>query len=198
MKNLFAFLIATLIATPAALHAQAPAALKPLGPELTLDYAYVHSNAPPAQCNCFSLNGGYGSLALPIDAGNLAFVIEAGASHGTTKNAGTSYDLLLSTYTAGLRYRVAPRRRWDPFGQALLGVAHADGSLAGGTTPAANEGKGVFTAMVGGGLDRRLNDHWSIRVVEADYLVTTFTNGVNDHQNNIRVSAGISYRFGKR
>jgi peptidoglycan-associated lipoprotein len=198
MKKLFAFLIATLAVTPTAIHAQAPAALKPLGPELTLDYAYVRSNAPPAQCSCFSLNGGYGSLALPIDTGKLAFVIEAGASDGTTKNAGRSYDLLLSTYTAGLRYRVAPRRRWDPFGQVLIGFAHAGGSLASGTAPAANEGYGVFAANVGGGLDRRLNDHWSIRVVEADYLVTTFTNGVNDHQNNIRISSGVTYHFGKR
>jgi hypothetical protein len=32
-------------------------------------------------------------------------------------------------------------------------------------------------------------------LVEADYLVTTFDNGSNNHQNNLRVGAGVVLRF---
>jgi hypothetical protein len=46
-------------------------------------------------------------------------------------------------------------------------------------------------------VDRRINEHWSLRIVEADYLLTTFDNGTNDHQNNLRLSTGAVYRFGK-
>jgi len=34
--------------------------------------------------------------------------------------------------------------------------------------------------------------------VEVDYFLTTFDNLVNGRQNNIRVTAGVAYRFGKR
>jgi hypothetical protein len=50
---------------------------------------------------------------------------------------------------------------------------------------------------VGGGLDLRLSPRVSLRLVEANYLVTTFDNGVNDHQNIRRLSAGLVVHFGK-
>jgi hypothetical protein len=34
-----------------------------------------------------------------------------------------------------------------------------------------------------------------MRLVEADYLVTTFDNGANNHQNNLRIGAGLVMRF---
>jgi hypothetical protein len=34
-----------------------------------------------------------------------------------------------------------------------------------------------------------------VRLIEADYLVTTFDNGVNNHQNNLRIGAGLVVRF---
>lgn len=39
--------------------------------------------------------------------------------------------------------------------------------------------------------------HWSLRVAEAGYLLTTSSNGLNDHQNNLRISSGLLDRFGK-
>jgi hypothetical protein len=38
----------------------------------------------------------------------------------------------------------------------------------------------------------------SFRMVRADYLTTTFENGSNDRENNLRLSAGLVVRFGKR
>jgi hypothetical protein len=34
--------------------------------------------------------------------------------------------------------------------------------------------------------------------VEVNYFVTTFDNLVNNRQNNLRVTAGVAYHFGKR
>jgi hypothetical protein len=44
----------------------------------------------------------------------------------------------------------------------------------------------------------RLTEHFALRVIQADYYYTRFTNGVNDHQNNLRLSEGLIFRFGSR
>jgi hypothetical protein len=108
------------------------------------------------------------------------------------------YDLTLTAITAGVRYRPMLRSKWDPFGQILIGVANANGSLVEGNTPAAKNSTLNFASQVGGGLDYRLSPRFSLRIAEADYFLTTTSNGVNDHQNNLRVSSGFAYRFGRR
>jgi len=60
----------------------------------------------------------------------------------------------------------------------------------------ANAGS-AFAANLGGGVDWRASRRFSVRLLEADYLVTTFDNGVNDHQNSLRLGAGVVMRFGK-
>jgi hypothetical protein len=34
-----------------------------------------------------------------------------------------------------------------------------------------------------------------VRLIEADYLLTTFDNGSNNHQNNLRIGAGVVVHF---
>ena len=165
-------------------------------PELALEYNYVHSNAPPAACDCFSLNGGSVSLAQPLGSGHLAAVFDAAVAHGSGISS-SHYDLTLTSITSGLRFRPFLHPRWNPFGQVLIGVANASGTLVEGNTPAASDSTLNFASIVGGGLDYRLRGHWSLRLIEADYLLTRSSNRVNDHQNNLRLSAGIAYRFGK-
>jgi len=165
--------------------------------ELALEYNYVRANAPPAQCDCFSLNGGSFSIAQPLGSGHLAAVFDAAAVHGSGISS-SGYDLTLSSFTAGLRYRPLFHPRWNPFGQILIGAANASGTLVEGNTPAASDSTLNFASVVGGGLDYRLPGRWSLRVIEGDYLLTRSSNRVNDHQDNLRLGAGIVYRFGKR
>jgi outer membrane immunogenic protein len=165
--------------------------------EIAAEYNYVRSNAPPGSCDCFSMNGGSLSIAQPLGSGHLAAVFDASAVHGSGVSA-SNYDLTLSSFTVGARYRPWLHARWSPFGQVLVGVAHASGSLVGGDSPAADDSALTFASVIGGGLDYRLSRHWSLRMIDADYLLTTYSNGVNDHQNNLRIGAGIIYRFGKR
>jgi outer membrane immunogenic protein len=164
-------------------------------PEVAVEYSYEHANAPPADCGCFSLNGGSISVAKPFGSGHFAFAFDATVANGTSA---PQYGVTLSTFTAGARYRPMPEAKWNLFGQILVGAAHATGSLVGGNTPAANDPALVFASTIGGGLDRRLGNQWSLRLVEADYVLTTFSNGANNVQNTLRISTGIAYQFGKR
>jgi outer membrane immunogenic protein len=175
---------------------------KPFPAELALDYSYLPSNAPPGGCGCINLNGGsatfawhlqperlakYGSFALVGDV----TVAEAGAI------SGTGDDLTLSTFTAGGRYLPwLGDTRFQPFGQVLIGIAHSSGSLVEGSNPGAANAGAAFAANFGGGVDLRVAHRISIRLVEADYLLTTFDNGSNNHQNNLRISAGVVLHFG--
>jgi peptidoglycan-associated lipoprotein len=188
------FLIA-LAAAPAPAQTQ-PAASGLRNPaEVAAEYTYAHSNAPPSGCGCFPLNGGSVSLEQPFGAGRYAFVFDTTIVTGS-KIGAANYAVTLDTFTAGARYRPFPKAKWDPFGEVLMGVGHAGGSLVSGQTPAAGDPGLLFAGHLGGGLDRRLSGHWSLRVVEAGYFATTYRNGVNDHQNNLRIGGGVVYRFG--
>jgi outer membrane immunogenic protein len=171
--------------------------VKPYRAELALDYTYLHSNAPPGGCGCINLNGGSATFAWPLKykGGTFAVVGDITAVHAGAITA-SGYSLTLSTYTVGGRY--TPRLHHSPlqpFGQILVGAGHSSGSLVAtqGTTPSA--AGGAFAANLGGGLDLRATPRLSIRLIEADYLVTTFNNGVNNHQNNLRISTGVVLRF---
>jgi len=189
------FLIA-LVASPALAQTQATPGASQNQTEVAGEYTYAHSNAPPAACGCFSLSGGSASAARSFGPGYWGFVVDTTFLHASGISS-ASYDLTLSVFTAGIRLRPAPQARWSPFGQVLLGAEHAGGSLVKGNTPAATDPAIVFAMNIGGGLDRRLGRRWSLRLVEADYLMTQTSNGVNDLQNNLRLSSGLAYRFGK-
>jgi outer membrane immunogenic protein len=188
------FLIA--LAAPALAQTQPAAASEHNQTEVAAEYTYAHSNAPPGGCGCFSLNGGSASVAQPLGSGYWAAVFDTTVVHASSISAG-NYDLTLSVFTGGFRFRPAPHAKWNPFGQVLVGAEHASGTLVEGPTPAASDPAMVFAMNAGGGLDRRLTPHWSLRLVEADYLMTQTSNRVNDMQNNFRISTGLVYHFGK-
>jgi hypothetical protein len=66
-----------------------------------------------------------------------------------------------------------------PFAHFLFGAAFGGGDSAG-------------AMALGGGVDAKINEHFAIRLIQADYVATTF------RSNNGRVSAGIVFRFGER
>ena len=167
-----------------------PSFAQSTGKELALTYSWMRGNAPVGQCDCFALNGGGASLAWQMTP-RIALAGDAGAARAS------SQDLTLATYMAGPRLRLlSPERenrvRLAPFMQILLGGAHASGTLAG--TP--GHSSNAFAFRVGGGLDAPLKGALTLRVVQADYLLTLFPNQVNDRQNIVQLSAGLVYRFG--
>jgi outer membrane immunogenic protein len=161
-------------------------------PELALTYTYLRANAPPGQCGCFNLNGGSAQFIWPTPAPGVALAGDVTVSHANSIGSSAS-SLTLSSFTAGVHYSPPLKEtRYQPYGQVLIGYGHISGSLIQGQTSGSSNG---FAANLGGGLDARISQRVSLRLIEADYLVTTFTNGVNDHQNLLRLSAGIVVRF---
>jgi peptidoglycan-associated lipoprotein len=168
-------------------------------PELALQYTYLRSNAPVGQCACFSPEGGSASISIPLSGRHFSLAGDVTAGHANGISNG-SYDLTLTVFTAGLRITPGFRiGRLVPYGQILAGGAHAGGSLVSGNTPA-NNSSVVFASNAGGGLDLVMHpeSRVSFRLIEADYLATLFRNGQNDHQNSLRISAGIVIRMGHR
>jgi outer membrane immunogenic protein len=198
MRTRFALLTIAAVSITAAAQSTLPhVAIS--GPELSLQYTYLRSNASVGQCGCFSPQGGSASFAVPLRRGHFSLAGDVTAGH-SIKIAAHDHDLTLTTFTAGVRYRPSfSLGPLAPFGQVLVGGAHAAGNLVEGNTPATGSSL-AFASNVGGGLDLTFGAErrFSLRVVEADYLVTLFHNGQNDHQNILRLSTGITIHFGRR
>lgn len=190
----FALKLAAILVSglPSMVFGASPAADQGAAPELALTYSYIHSNALPAGGSSINLSGGSATFALPLNTHNISLVADVTAVHGGGITA-NGYSLTLASYTAGVRY--SPRfLQWaHPYGQALFGVAHSSGSLVQSQTTS-NAGA-TFALSVGGGLTIRTHTRFSIRPIEADYMLTTFNNGVNNRQNNLRISSGMVYVF---
>jgi outer membrane immunogenic protein len=159
-----------------------------------VNYNYVHTNAPPGRCGCFSLNGGSAWLGLNLPH-SFSLVGEVASQHGHDPR--TLGDLTLTSFMTGLSYSHKRSTRLVPFAEVLLGGAHASGSLAPGSTDIAGSSN-AFALAAGGGLDVNISEHVALRAIQIDYYLTHFENGVNNRQNNFRLAVGIVMRFGSR
>jgi hypothetical protein len=181
--------------TGAASTAQAAGDNKPLPFEIEGGYTFLMANQPPGSCGCFGMQGGNGTFAWAIkDRGFAAVgdvaVVNAGAI------ASTGYDLTVVAVTGGLRYRVPVKKmRIQPYGQALFGIAHASGTGAQYPNPEAKNASAAFAMNAGGGVDVPVSPRFSVRVVEADLLMTNFDNLASGRQYNLRLSVGAVFHF---
>lgn len=193
MRITLAAILSLLALYPACMYAQAVSPKLPKSHwEAGAEYNYIRTNAPPASCGCFSLQGGSASAAYSLSS-HWKAVAQFGGSHAGSINK-TSNDLTLITYLAGARYEPIPAAKLHPFGQVLLGVAHGGGSLY-STATGYTGSKNQFAMTTGGGLDLNLTQTISLRLVEANYFLTRLPNGSNNHQNNLWISAGIVFHF---
>ena len=153
-------------------------------------YSYLRFNPNTSGVSSFNLNGGSASIA--YNANNwLSGVADFGAyRNGNILNSGV--DGTLSTYLFGPRVSYRHYDRITPYGQVLFGVAHAGASIA-GTSGSDN----AFAMALGGGVDVGVSQHFAVRPVQIDYLLTRFNEGTGNakNQNNLRVSTGIVFRF---
>jgi outer membrane immunogenic protein len=153
-------------------------------------YSYVRANPNTSGVNGFSLNGGSGSIAYNLNNW-LSGVADFGGYH-STNILGSGVDGTVSTYLFGPRVSYRHFSRVTPFGEVLFGVAHTGRDVF-----ATTNNQNAFAMTVGGGLDYRINSHFSIRPGKIDYLLTRFDEGTltSRNQNNLRVSTGVVFRF---
>jgi opacity protein-like surface antigen len=167
---------------------------------LALACALCFCGAAPAQeARKYELSAGYAYMRVDSSAGGLSL---HGVSFSLARNVnnwlaivgdGGGYHLegfRLGTVQAGARFTARAGRRASLFSQALAGFAHAN---AGGRGFPSYHESVAWTA--GAGLDCRLSERISLRLVQAEYLQTRLGGGV---QHNFRAGAGVVFHFGGR
>ncbi len=178
--------------------------------ELFVGYSYIRAVPSLAAGNRMVwLSGGSTSLAVNLTR-HFGMVADFGAFRDSQLRLGGINPAIIAdskgkafTYLFGPRITLGNRERVAPFVQALFGGIHASavtvaaGCSGPGCTPLPSETK--FAMALGGGLDVRLRRHLAIRVIQAEYLMTKFSDldsGANGTQNDVRLSTGLVFRFG--
>jgi len=159
--------------------------------DVSAAYSYVNAGAADSG-GTFNVHGGSGSVAYNLNNW-VGLAADVGGYHFTTLPAGL--DSNMYTYLFGPRFSFRNSGRITPFAQVLFGGGRVNASSGG-----IQAGENGFATAFGGGVDLPLYRHISLRVLQADYLLTRFprNNGSTATQNNIRISTGLVIHFGSR
>jgi outer membrane immunogenic protein len=159
--------------------------------ETSVGYTFLHANAPPSQCGCFSASGGYASVVVNMRHG-FGIIADLSAAHANNV-AGTTQSITVFNYLFGPRYSFrAASGRFLPYAQVMGG-----GSMELSSYAAVQNVKGAAFG-VGGGVSTTLTRRIGWTIVEADWVHSYLHNAKNDLQNDLRVSSAITFRFGPR
>jgi len=166
--------------------------------EVFAGYSYVRAN-PGFGLSGVNLNGGSASFSYN-PTGWLGLVGDVGGYHGDELEVGA--DAYTYLFGPKLAFRRSP---FTPYAQLLFGGAHGDVPVAcmigggGGarirrqsTTFCLGSSENAFAMAIGGGLDWNATEHFGLRLIQAEYLMTHF---VSDTQNNARISTGVVFRW---
>ncbi len=133
----------------------------------------------------FNLNGGTVSAAENVNrwVGGVAdFSVYGGTMSGVKVNS--------QLFLFGPRVTLRKAKGFTPFGHFLIGPSRASKGYLGISESAVH-----FALAGGGGLDLNVGDKVAIRVIQADYVMTRF---LSLRQDNLRLAAGLVFRFGKK
>jgi peptidoglycan-associated lipoprotein len=158
--------------------------------EVGVDYAYLHANAPPAQCGCFSLQGVGGGFAINAVHG---ISLVADIATADAKNVdGTPQNIRILNFLAGPRYSYRTHSHFTPYVEVLLGRSLELSNYA------IVQNKYGFAVSGGGGVNRAFGRYFGWKIVEADYIHSQIYNGSNNRQNDLRLTTGVFFRIGPR
>jgi outer membrane immunogenic protein len=165
--------------------------------ELFGGYSYMRSNIVFSGAP-LSANGGSASVVIYLR--DWFGIVGDFGLYEQRNVAGQVSSLAFSTYQFGPRLRFPQVIHVTPFAQFLWGAGHAGGttytrSLGFGVPPLGANNAFVLTA--GGGADWKVSPRIAIRLVQADYLHSEFLNGGGNRQENVRLSTGVVFSFGR-
>ena len=161
----------------------------------SITFSELRANAPVGGCGCFWMAGGTGEISYPVWRNFSAVAEVAGHTTGHIPDFNTGLSLLSGM--GGVRLRAPNHTRFQPFAQALFGGVHGFDSYFPapvGKLPTSYDTS--FALAVGGGLDVTISKHVWIRALKADYNYSGLRNLQGDHQNQLRIGAGILFRAG--
>jgi len=171
-------------------------------------YSYVRaSDSLLGTSSGSNFNGGSGSVAYNFTP-MFAVVADVGGYHNSQSFEDFNIDATAVSYMFGpkVSYHAGPI---TPFVQVLLGGTHLSGTgteIDCGDARVHREGgvcsnsvsQNAFSMTVGGGVDWNVTHHIGVRIVQAEYYMTRFNIAditTSDQQNNLRLSAGVTFRF---
>jgi hypothetical protein len=160
--------------------------------EVGVNYSWLHVNSANYDYQRTG-NGGSGYFEY-----NLNKTLGLVADFGGYANTRTGIDEKLLTYMFGPRFNWR-HSRLNPYAQFLFGGGYA---WSGPTSTTQN----AFATAAGGGLDYSLTKRIAIKPIQVEYVMTQFdsarlggaTRSFGSHQNDVRYSAGIVFRFGEK
>jgi opacity protein-like surface antigen len=175
-------LVAILLLSPAAGAGAAPRARpaarpRATGPDLSASYSFLRSGEA-------HLHGADVSASFHLE-GSWRLLADLSVHSGSFAGA----DLKQVNFMAGGRRVFRPGRRWQPFGQAMLGGAHSTSRFSDVLTSSRTSWGGAL----GAGTDYRLSPRWALRG-QGDYLLLHSDAGWDADP---RLSIGLAYRFAR-
>ncbi|HUI44200.1 MAG TPA: outer membrane beta-barrel protein [Terriglobia bacterium] len=176
MRIAYRFIVALMLLPLPALAQQTPRV------EVFGGYSHLVGNFSNSD---FNLNGADFSVTENLNkwlGGTLDFSSHFGTVGGFKVNSETIM------YGPLFAYRKNPSV--VPFGHVLLGAVRGGPEYLG-----ISDSEYRFGVLAGGGVDLKMGKRVSLRIIQADYLMTRFS---SSRQDNIRLSAGIVLRFGQK
>jgi hypothetical protein len=172
-----------------------PAQVTPAQPKYPLDVTVTYnatlSNAITS--SHFWMQGGSVQIHGQFWRGWGAAADIAGAHVSNINTSGMGLDMATATF--GPRYTWSPaHQRYALFGQALAGIANGFNSVFPAATGAVSSSDSL-ALQIGGGVNLALSRHVAVRALDADWLHTQLPNGTTNVQNNLRLGAGVVFRF---
>jgi outer membrane immunogenic protein len=189
MKSL-TFALGAILASSAVMSAQEVTTPKL---EVGLGYAWLHVNSGNSNDLQRTGNGGSGYVEY-----NLNHIVGLVADVGGYANTRKGIDEKLVTYLFGPRFNWR-HERLSPYVQFLFGGGRAWSGTNSNT-------QNAFVTAAGGGLDYNLTKRIAIKPIQVEYVMSQFdsaklggsTKAFGSHQNDIRYSAGVVFRFGEK
>src|SRR5579864_5129593 len=165
--------------------------------DLFAGYSYIRFRTDAGTKEAFNTHGFTGALA-----GNVNRWFSLVGDFGAYRIKDLPPAVTGSAYTYLFGPQFSRRgEHWTPFFHALFGAARL-ADIQASTIPTGSAffnrsfSQNSFATALGLGLDANINKHVGIRIFQVEYLLTKFTDGGDNKQDNLRASAGLVLHFG--
>jgi hypothetical protein len=157
----------------------------------------------------FSVMDGHSSLGLPqLNPTVQAQLAPLLGSLPPGVSVAVPYDARIYTYSAGPQINIRKLKQVTFFVRPALGALHADVTARPNSVltttlvnllvgPSGQKSDTVVFYGFGGGMDFNVSKHFAIRTAADFVRMNMFSNLLNGPYNNVRVTVGPTFRFGK-
>jgi len=149
-------------------------------------YSYAHAGTNLD--NSLNMNGWNVAVTGNINSW-LGVVVDVAQHFGSTSSPDLDHEL--RSFMVGPQFAIRRHEKITPFFRGMIGDARIGQSS--GDRRIYHEN--CFSMILGGGIDIGVHPVVAIRVIQADYQMTMFS---NDTQNDVRLSFGVVFRLGEK